>query len=85
MTEWAKTNIKTLLANAVVAEMDARDVAKNPKKADMAEQAKQSGNAEGDFRLVNSDTHTPFDSLVFSIRNQYHSVYEICVDPTVHF
>ena len=50
MTELAETHIKGLIAEAVMAEMDARDVAKKAKRANEAEQAKESGKPEGDFQ-----------------------------------
>jgi len=52
LTESTETDIKSLIAEAVMAVTDARDLAKRAKKADKAEQAKESGNAEGDFRPV---------------------------------
>ena len=49
-TESAEMDIKSLMAEAVMAVMDARDVAKKAKKANKAKQAKESGKAEGDFQ-----------------------------------
>ena len=49
-TELAETDIKNLMAEAVAAVMDARDIAKKAKKADKVKQARDLGKAKGDFQ-----------------------------------
>jgi len=49
LTESAETDIRSLMAEAVMAAMDMREIAKKAKKAKKAEQAKESGKAERDF------------------------------------
>jgi len=66
-----ETDLKSLVAEVVVAAMDAWESKrrkKNPRRV---------------FRLVDNETHAPSDQQVLSFRNKYSRVYQKYVKPTV--
>ena len=71
LTESTELNLKSLVAEAVAAVMDAREIGKmkNPRRV---------------FRQVNRETHALSDQQVLGLRNKYSRVYQRYVDLNHH-